>query len=761
MFFFLSLYFFSSFPVFAAEPVASESSTHPLVTIEGTLLEKGTKKPLADQNVYILPSTNKGISDAEGHFRIEGVPEGSFRIVVNVSGYERLEEEDFQEFGAPARLRTLYLPRVSYQIYETTIYGKENKRDDSTRSIKASVAMKLPGANNDPIKAVQNLPGVSRAAGFSSQVIIQGAAPQDTRYTIDGHEVPIIFHFGGFSSVILPESLDRVDYLSAGYGVEYGRAMGGLVGAWTKKPERQRFKGFVYADVINAGAAIETPIGESGSLMVGVRRSYIGNVLKAVAKEKEDSDFSLTAAPTFQDFTLVYDQPLSPKDDFRFDAVASQDSFDFVLKKPPENDPNLRGNFQSQTSFIRFIPQWTHRHSDRTTSRFSLGLGRDWIKFVLDDQFFRLASYSITNRIEVEQKWSEAFSSYFGIDNNFSWATVSLVLPDFYNSGGVSNPTATAKQLRVNAAGSYHKLGAYWNNDVKISPLWSIKPGIRFDYFTAVNEGAVAPRFAIKRELSSFSSLRLATGLYYQPPREQESNSEIGNPDLKAPRSVHLALTYERDFREGASNGWTFQGGPFARLFDRLIIPSTALIDKNGVASPENYNNEGRGRSVGLEALLRFDANPWNGWLSYTLSRSTRREPGQAWFASPYDQTHNINLIVGRDLPRNWRVAGRFRLVTGNPLTPVTGSVFDSDNDAYIPVRGPFYSDRINSFYQLDIRADKKWIYEKIIITAYVDVQNITNHANVESVSYAYDYSKRADVKGLPIIPSIGLKGEF
>jgi hypothetical protein len=120
-----------------------------------------------------------------------------------------------------------------------------------------------------------------------------------------------------------------------------------------------------------------------------------------------------------------------------------------------------------------------------------------------------------------------------------------------------------------------------------------------------------------------------------------------------------------------------------------------------------------------------------------------------------------LNLIVGRDLPRNWRIAGRFRFVTGNPLTPVTGSTFDADNDAYVPIRGPYYSERVGPFYQLDIRVDKKWIYNRMILTAYLDLQNATNRKNVESVSYAYDYSKRTDVTGLPIIPSLGLKGEF
>lgn len=743
--------------------LVGSASADPTVVISGRLIEMGTKKPVPDANVYILPAKLKSTTDAEGRFRFESVPESEFEFLVNLTGYVRLSQPDGQRASGPNPERTLYLERDSYQVYETTVYGKIDSGDDSTKSLKASVAQKLPGSNGDPIKAVQNLPGVSRAAGFSSQVIIQGSAPEDTNYTIDGHEVPIIFHFGGFSSVVLPEALERVDYLSAGYGVEYGRAMGGLVGVWTRKPERERLKGFAYADFISAGAAIETPVGEQGALTIGLRRSYIGELLKIVnsaQKDDKDNDTDLTAAPTFSDFTLVYDTPLTGRDDFRFDFVASQDSLGFVLKDPPENDPKLRGNFETKTSFVRLIPQWTHRHGQRTTSRFSLGLGRDWIKFLLDDQYFRLYLYTITNRFSLDHRWSENFASTFGFDHSFGWAKVALNFPDFYSAGGVPNPVSTGEQRKVDLSSTSHNLGAYWNNELKLE-AWTLKPGLRFDYFSTVNEGHIGPRLAIKRTLSPYRSVRLATGLYFQPPREQETAEEVGNPDLESPRAIHLALGYEDDLRRGSSKGFIFSGGPFFKSFDKLVIPSTALVTKNGVASPEFYNNDGNGRAYGLEMLARYEANPWNGWISYTIGRSTRRQPGQSNFPAAYDQTHNLNIIVGRDLPRNWRIAGRFRYVTGNPLTPVTGSAFDADNDAYVPIRGPYYSERIGPFYQLDLRADKKWIYDKIIITAYLDIQNVTNRKNVESVSYAYDYSKRTDVTGLPIIPSFGLKGEF
>jgi len=111
--------------------------------------------------------------------------------------------------------KIVYLERENALLYETTIESKDT-RDLVKRTLNQKKAAAQPGAGADPVRAIQNLPGVNRSQGFSSQVIIQGSAPQDTRYTIDGHEIPLIFHFGGLSSVFNPDLTESFDFLSAG-----------------------------------------------------------------------------------------------------------------------------------------------------------------------------------------------------------------------------------------------------------------------------------------------------------------------------------------------------------------------------------------------------------------------------------------------------------------------------------------------------------------------------------------------------------------
>jgi hypothetical protein len=64
----------------------------------------------------------------------------------------------------------------------------------------------------------------------------------------------------------------------------------------------------------------------------------------------------------------------------------------------------------------------------------------------------------------------------------------------------------------------------------------------------------------------------------------------------------------------------------------RLISPSSELVVRDdGDLRPESFANTGAGRIYGMELLLRKNlSDNLFGWVSYTLSRSTRVDaPGQ------------------------------------------------------------------------------------------------------------------------------------
>ena len=99
-------------------------------------------------------------------------------------------------------------------------------------------------------------------------------------------------------------------------------------------------------------------------------------------------------------------------------------------------------------------------------------------------------------------------------------------------------------------------------------------------------------------------------------------------------------------------------------------------------------------------------------------------------------------------------------------MTPVVrppdlSSVVSLDAGTYTPLRGKEFSDRLPLSHQLDVRIDKRWQFESWRFSAYLDVQNVYNHPAVEGYTYNFDFSQQAYQTGLPILPSIGVRGEF
>ena len=112
-------------------------------------------------------------------------------------------------------------------------------------------------------------------------------------------------------------------------------------------------------------------------------------------------------------------------------------------------------------------------------------------------------------------------------------------------------------------------------------------------------------------------------------------------------------------------------------------------------------------------------------------------------------------------LPSGWEFGARLRFSTGLPYTPIVDGTYDSDEDDWQPVRGPRFSARRQNFTELNLRLDKTWTFDTWSFGAYIDVINVLNAQNPEALQYDYRFRDTAAVRGVPIIPTLGLKGQW
>lgn len=731
------------------------------ISISGVVLEKGRKVKLSDVKVFILPDKLSATTDKNGEFKIEGITTLESQLVINAGGFVRLEKS-FQLQDSVQGL-TLYLEKDNLTAdIEIDVVDSSLKRDQSRKTLSRKQIFEMPGANGDPVKAVQNLPGVNRTQGFSSQIVIQGADPKDTSYDFEGHEIPIVFHFGGLSSVVMPEAVDSVDFYSAGYQADRSRALGGMISLKSRNPEVQDrdSKGLFYVDNLSAGGLYESKINDHSSYLISGRYSYVGFFLKTAFKDNDALD--LTVAPEFMDITSVYQNKLSEKENLKVSFLGSRDKLAFVFSEPVRENPAIRGNFSNTVQFFRIIPQYSIQLDEKNIFKTSLGIGKDQLAVDIGERYFKLDTTALTTRGEWEHQFSEKLISQLGWDNIYSTADVSFKVPIRRSSGGVDNPVSAGDDRMAEIKDSkVSNLGLYLRTEYKLNDQLKLIPNFRFDRFSQTKESFFLPRLAAQYNLDEYRFYKAAVGQYAQNPEPQESGSEYGNPDIKAPRAVHYTLGYEHDFKRGDKTGTSMAVNSFYRDFSKLVVQSSNTIVRDGATVYEVVNNDGTGKAYGAEFSAKYTKDQIMASLSYTYTKSLRTSPGLGEYQFEYDQTHNLNLISSYEFANQWKLSGRYRYVTGNPFTPITGSIYDADNETYFPIRGAIYSERNKAFQQLDLRVDKKFILDREIWSIYLDIQNILNIKNPEGFQYSYDYSQKIDVMGLPPIPALGLRGEF
>jgi hypothetical protein len=282
---------------------------------------------------------------------------------------------------------------------------------------------------------------------------------------------------------------------------------------------------------------------------------------------------------------------------------------------------------------------------------------------------------------------------------------------------------------------------------------------VRVDYTRDTDQADVSPRFLTTYDLvPEFPKTTLsgAIGIYQQPPLPQQSLPPFGTPGLKDQRATHYDIGIKQEFTRQVN----VRIDLWYKTLQYLVTQQASATSSSGLT----YTNSGSGRIYGVDVWLRYNADErFFGWLSYTLSRSERRDfPNYPTRLSQFDQTHILALVGSYNLGRNWRAGVTFRYVTGPLYTPNVGGVSDFDAGAYQPIPSfPQYTARLPAFYQLDVRIDKEWHYTDWTLGVYLDVQNATNRQNPEAVQYNYNYSQSSSVAFLPIIPNLGVRGQF
>ncbi len=742
----------------APPPPPAEAPPPPRpVKLSGRLLERGTRRPLADAAVAARSEDGgetlaRGTTDAQGRFALE-VPAPRFVLVGAPAGHERLELKVEARPGEE-RDETFYVEStVGSNV--SVVRGERVRREITKQVIPADEVAAVAGTQGDTLKAVLNLPGAARTA-FGGELILRGSSPGDSAAFVDGLQVPIAYHFGGLRSTFAPRFMESIEFVPGNFAPEYGRLIGGIVNVRVRDPVTDAVHGEADFNVYDAGVAVEAPLSRTWSGGAAFRRSWIDTLLPLVLPS--DSNLSFSTAPRFYDYQFIATAKPDEADHVRILFFGSQDKLVAIVAKPVGNDPSLSGDVAARIAYHDLQASWTHVFGPTLRQESWIAAGLQDVDTEIGPRlFFKLS----TQRIDARSTWSWQARPWLearaGADVQTAWYDVSLDVPQLRTEGQPPTPISSQSGTIAGSQRAFAAAPAAFA-EVRLSPRDGIDvlPSLRVDWNSMIRRWSADPRLLARWRVAPGTVLKAAAGVYQQPPSPPESARLGGNPDLLPERTWQYSAGVEQQVRDGVSVEVT----GFYKDLSRMIVANPAATLDPSLA---RYGNVGTGRIYGLESLVRARfGDRFFGWIAYTYQRSFRTDgPGDPERRFSFDQPH-ILTVVGTYRPSiKWSFGGRFRLVSGNPYTPISGAIWDAGGDVWVPRYGAVNTGRLAPFNALDVRVDRTWTYDRWRLSLYLDVQNVYNRANPEGWQYSFDYGQRASLTGLPILPILGLKGEW
>jgi TonB family protein len=736
-----------------SEPSA-EPAVPPPAELLGTVYDRQEEEPLADAAVWLASEDGsvslKTTSNEKGKFGFAGLPPGLYTIRVVAKDFTDFEQKETLKSGERTSVIYRVEPIGDKYAFSAVARIPPPPREVTRRTMESEQLTRIAGTKGDPLRAIEIMPGVARPAFGVGALIVRGSSPGDTGVLFEGLPVELLYHFGGLTSFINPRLVERIDFFPGNFSVRYGRATGGIVETRAADPTLDGIHGVADINLMDASLLVQGPIVQDIGLALAARRSYIDFFL---GKALSSDTINVTAAPVYWDYQAIGTARLSESDQVRVMAYGSSDRFK-VLFKQPETGVDAVGNFDLELQFHRVTGSWSRRLSDKVDQDIDLAVGTfDTLVGIGEYLYYDFHYVPINGRAEWRARLTPVVRLIAGIDWLSGPGKYVYRGPRFgQEEGSEDDSDISSDDDTTNLSSSFTLIAPalYVETDFDLKPV-RIVLGARIDYFNYVEQFSFDPRLVAFLALTRQLTLKGGVGLFSIPPPAFAAEPDIGNPHLKPSRAVHVSAGIDYDMVEGISIGVE---GFYKHLFQRVVGTEYARAP--------TFINDGLGRIFGVEFLAKVQPKGrFFGYLAYTLSRSERRDRDDEWRLFDNDQPHILTAAGAYRLGSGWEVGATFRLVSGNPMTPIVGGTNDLSTGYYWPNWGDINSTRARLFHRLDLRVEKVWKFDDWSFAIYLDVQNVYNRANQEGLLYDYRWEKNAVLSGLPILPVLGIRGEL
>lgn len=710
------------------------------------------KIALPEANVQV-EGTSIGIATDMNGFFILRLPKNSYNLIISYLGYEAKQLPLVLDRN---KAQVITLEESISQLEEIVV--RDQAADYNLRSTDLGVTQltiqsirQLPSllGEADVIRSVLLLPGVTTVGEGAGGFNVRGGNTDQNLVLMD--DVPLFntSHLLGLFSVFNPDAVQKMTFYRGGIPPQYGGRSSSVLDIQLKDPDLQKLHLNGGVGLLASRLLVEAPIIKNKlSAYAAGRVSYAGYLFNFLP----DEELKQTQA-NFYDIVTKLKFRWNDRNQVQFMGYRSKDAF----RLPGNNTGTVGVNanstlFEWQTTL--FSLRWTHFFNERffmnvlaANSEYAPGY-----KIEEPSSAAQLNSRILYQNVKIDlqqsgdkHQWNYGVSA---IRYEIDPANLKPTSPE-----SAINPIDLPTEQAVETA-------IYWGDNWTINERFSLNYGLRYSWFANLGPAEVFEYDAERpRDINTVTNSKL-----------YDNNNIIKTYHGAEPRAaLNWRLTAESSFKIGYNrmrqyiqlisnttaalpiDRWKvsdtyvqpqvtdqFSLGYFRNFLDNSFETSLEVFYKN-IENLSDYRSgvnflllekmetallQGKGRSYGLEVLVRKNTGRLNGWLTYTYSKSeilvNSPYPEDAVFSGSYYPTnfnrpHVLNVIANYRFNGRITFSANFTFSSGRPVTYAQDKFYVGN--VYVPSFVNRNRNKIPDYHRLDLgmtiepkrRPDLRW----------------------------------------------------
>lgn len=615
----------------------------------------------------------------------------------------------------------------------------------------------------DIIKSITLLPGIRGEADGTGGFEVRGGNAYQNLVTMDGMTLYNPAHLMGIFSTFNDDAMGRATIYKGPIPASYGGASSSVLETYMKSGDMESYHFSGTVGILNAKLLAEGPIiKDKLSFSVAIRRSYIDMFLKLIPEYK-------STILNFYDVNAKARYSIDKNNLLDFSFFASRDNL-AISKLMEMKWGNLAGSVNLNS---RHGENWRFTTTGAVTN-YTTRMGMS----LLDtDQSLKeyIRSFSINEKAVLSI--SDDHSLEFGLRSELLQ---------------VKSGDMIIRELRQQEIRSGWQNALWVEYDGYVMPNITVSVGTRLSLFSAISSNRfhsfeayneetpdfsaktyfnIEPRGSVKYLINENHNLKFGASITTQNLHGIRSTTTtfpfdryaLTSPSVKPESTTQYSVGYSGMTTSGT---WDWSADGYYKSMNNVYD----YLD--GVTMFSRINLEslilcGKGRSYGLEFMVRKNVGRLNGWVSYTLSKTETRIPGindNRWYKASNDRRNDIAVVAIYDFNDRWQFSGSWTYSSGRPLTAPDGKYEIDGTTCY------YYTER-NSYttpssHRLDLSANYTRKRKTTTAIWSFGIYNAYCHYSPFIIYFEDDASKPSGTRAVQqslfgIVPSISYTVKF